>query len=142
MTLLKYFLLVDDLDDSGQSTVCSSMAYMRVNVFPSCEPFLLWPDPARRRIAIEAISSLGHEGLVEFWPPLPYYPDKRVWTSYEVRDWIRTHRLDMSDVDGTLERLTPIWWTGERPEDVDWGRTSAGESMYKQWIKNPPAEAH
>ena len=68
-TLLRYFLIVDELDDSGESTICSSVAYLRLNVFPTTEPFSQWSDADRMRIAIEAISSLGHDGLVEFWEP-------------------------------------------------------------------------
>jgi hypothetical protein len=138
-TLLRYLLIVDELDETGESTVCSSMSYLRVNVFPSTEPFSLWSDAKRMRIATEVISSLGHDGLVEFWEP-QLHSGKRYVTAAEAEEWIQAHRLSLSEVERELERLTPIWWTGDCPEDVRWGTTSTGEALFHRWFYQPPTE--
>jgi hypothetical protein len=129
MTILRYFLLVDDLDDSRQSSVCASMTYLRIDVFPSTEPFSSWSEGNRMRTAIEAISSLGHDGLAEFWSE----------SLDDYAKWIRSD-LSMTEVDEALEVLTPIWWTGERPEDFQWGRTDEGEALFQKWVTQPPVK--
>ena len=81
MTLLRYLLIVEVLDESGESNVNYSLRFLKYRFqyqFFSSWPDASWPDTKRMRGAIEAISSLGHDGLVEFWEPLT---GKSVWGS-------------------------------------------------------------
>ncbi len=144
MTLLRW-MLIYDLDEEGEAHLrWSVLSLLRLDFLGQF--FASWPFTKRMQGVIEAISSLGHDGLVEFWER----------DSYTVKDtdadrdsrrtawrlWIETHHLPMSEVDRRLERLIPIWWasgwSGDDAEDFDWGTTSAGEALYDRWCTGEP----
>lgn len=143
VTYVTWCLLVDELDDFGESTVASSMAYLKYNVFPAIAPFSSLPDQERIQLAIDAFSSLVRDGLAAFWEQ-SFEWDQSAFESRRKRqredwwDWLTTHALTALDVEVRLQRLVPLWWSGVFGGDFDYVRARAGEAVFERWVHHPP----
>jgi hypothetical protein len=139
VTYLTWCLLVEDLDDIGQSTVASSMAYLKYNFFPSVAPFASLSDEERMGLVIETFNSLARDGLADFWD-WPVEQSISTWGRPEWRAWIDANTLTASEVEARLRRLVPLWWSRVFGEDFDYSRTDAGEAVFEQWFHHPPKD--
>lgn len=117
MRFLCYELLTGDIHDLGEGSVFYSLrddlwwAAFQLPAFSS------WSDEECVGAAIEAVSSLGHEALVDFSEH-----DTRPQRDEKFSDWIKSHRIPMPEVDVWLERVVPTWWgKNDWPENLDWG---------------------